>query len=408
MQLKTDSNSKAKLKIGVLYGGRSGEHDVSLCSAASVVSALDKNKYEVTAIGIDRDGRWYVQEQPEIVVDKDFGKVLSLKKYGRWLINHFEQENRLHLYNVENGSEEVVVDLIFPVLHGTYGEDGTLQGLLELAMVPYVGADVAGSAIGMDKDVAKRLLKEAGILVVPSLTVSKKHWQNNRQAVILSALAKLGLPLFVKPLCTGSSVGVKKVKEKETLGAAVDFAFQFDTRILIEKGIDCREIECAVLGNENPEASVLGEIIPSHEFYSYEAKYIDPQGAKMNIPAVIDAKLAAAIRKSAVAGYTTLNCSSMARVDFFLDKNTSEFYLNEINTLPGFTSISMYPKLWEATGLQYSDLLDRLIALALERHQQKMAIKTENVWKQMQPTDHVINNPLAALLKKQLIDQFDK
>jgi D-alanine-D-alanine ligase len=377
MQRKTDAASKTKLKIGVLYGGRSGEHDVSLCSAASVVSMLDKNKYEVTAIGIDRDGRWYVQEQPEIVMDKDFGKVLSLKKSGRWLVNHFEQRNKLHIYDVENGSEEVVVDLIFPVLHGTYGEDGTLQGLLELARVPYVGADVAGSAIGMDKDVAKRLLKEAGIPVVPSITVENRHWQDNRQTVLQSALARLGLPLFVKPLCTGSSVGVKKVKEKGELTAAVDYAFQFDTRIMIERGIDCREVECAVLGNENPEASVLGEIIPSHEFYSYEAKYIDPQGAKMNIPARIEATLADRIRRSAVTGYTALNCSSMARVDFFLDKTTNKFYLNEINTLPGFTSISMYPKLWEATGLSYSNLLDKLIALALERHHRKLEIKTD-------------------------------
>jgi D-alanine-D-alanine ligase len=377
MQSKTDTNQTAKIKIGVLYGGKSGEHDVSLCSAASVVSALDKNKYEVIAIGIDRAGRWYVQDQPEIVTDRDFGKILSLKRRGRWLVNHFEQGNKLHIYNIENNNEEVVVDLIFPVLHGTFGEDGTLQGLLELAMVPYIGADVAGSAIGMDKDVAKRLLKEAGIPVVPSITISKKEWHDQPEPITRRALEKLGLPLFVKPLCTGSSVGIKKVKEQEALAGAIDFALQFDMRIMIEKAVDCREIECAVLGNDEPEASILGEIIPNHEFYSYEAKYIDPQGAKMNIPAQIEDGLADAIRKHAVAGYKALNCSGMARVDFFLDKKTNAFYLNEINTIPGFTSVSMYPKLWEATGLTYASLLDKLISLALERHQRKLEIKTD-------------------------------
>jgi D-alanine-D-alanine ligase len=371
------SRPKSKLKIGVLYGGRSGEHHVSLCSAASVVAALDKSKYDVIAIGIDRDGRWYVQDQPEIVADKAFGKILSLKKRGLWLVNHFEQQNKLHLYNLEASGEKVIVDLIFPVLHGTYGEDGTLQGLLELAMVPYVGVDVAGSAIGMDKDVAKRLLKEAGIPVVPWITVSRQEWREQPEKILRKAQKELRLPLFVKPLCTGSSVGIKKVKEKKELASAIDYAFQFDTRIMVETGIDCREIECAVLGNERPQASVLGEILPQHEFYSYEAKYLDPQGAKMNIPAKIPARLAAALRQCAVAGFKALNCNSMARVDFFQDKKTSQFYLNEINTLPGFTSISMYPKLWEATGLPYDKLLDQLVDLALQRHQEKSAIKTD-------------------------------
>jgi D-alanine-D-alanine ligase len=320
-----------------------------------------------------------VQEKPEIVTHKDFGKILSLKKKGKWLVNHFEQKNKLHLYNIKNKNEEVILDIVFPVLHGTFGEDGTLQGLLELAMVPYVGADVIGSAVGMDKDVAKRLLKDAGISVVPSITVSKGQWRNNAQDIIQNAQDKLGPPLFVKPVCAGSSVGIKKVKEKESFAEAMNFAFQFDTRVMIEKAIDCREIECAVLGNDNPAASILGEIIPHHEFYSYEAKYIDPNGAALKIPAQIDVSIAGAIRKTATKGYIALGCSSMARVDFFLDKKTNEFYLNEINTIPGFTSISMYPKLWEATGLKYSDLLDKLIQLALERHQKKMEIKTESI-----------------------------
>jgi D-alanine-D-alanine ligase len=369
----------SRMKIGVLYGGRSGEHDVSLCSAASVISALDSSKYEIIAIGIDRDGKWYVQDKPEIISHQDFGNVLSLKKRGKWLVNHFEESNKLHLYNMEVSGDEVVVDFVFPVLHGTFGEDGTLQGLLELAMVPYAGADVIGSAVGIDKDVAKRLLREANIPVVPSLTINKQQWQDEQKSIVQSAIDRLGLPLFVKPVCTGSSVGVRKVKEQVSFPEAVDFAFQFDTRVIIEKAIDCREIECSVLGNENPEASVLGEIISSHEFYSYEAKYIDPHGAIPKIPAQIEASLANLIRETAVRGYMALACSSMARVDFFLDKKTSEFYLNEINTLPGFTSISMYPKLWEATGLKYSALIDKLIALAQDRHRKKLAIKTECV-----------------------------
>lgn len=367
----------SRMKIGVLYGGRSGEHDVSLCSAAAAVSALDSSKYEIIAIGIDRDGKWYVQDKPEIVPHKDFGKVLSLKRRGTWLVNHFEQDNRLTLYNMEMSGEKVTIDLVFPVLHGTFGEDGTLQGLLELAMVPYVGADVIGSAVGMDKDVAKRLLHEAGIPVVPSLTVNREQWRNNQQSITESAVGKLGLPLFVKPVCTGSSVGVKKVNKEAMFSQAMDFALQFDTRAIIEKAIDCREIECAVLGNENPAASILGEIISRHEFYSYEAKYIDPEGAIPKIPAQIEPSLADLIREKAVEGYLALGCSSMARVDFFLDKKTNEFYINEINTLPGFTSISMYPKLWEATGLKYSNLLDRLIELALDRHRKKLAVKTQ-------------------------------
>jgi D-alanine-D-alanine ligase len=379
MQRKTSSQQASKMNIGVLYGGRSGEHDVSLCSAASVFSALDRNKYEITAIGIDRDGRWYVQDNPKIILDKNFGKTLSLKKSGKWLVNHFEQKNKLHLYDLKNKNKEVIIDVVFPVLHGTFGEDGTLQGLLELAMVPYVGADVTGSAVGMDKDIAKRLLNQAGIPVVPSVTVNKQRWQDDSKFIMKNVLDKLGLPLFVKPVCTGSSVGVKKVKKKGSLSEAMDFAFQFDTRVMIEKAVDCREIECAVLGNEKPVASILGEIVPRHEFYSYEAKYLDPNGAALKIPAEIDKSLATKIRKTAVEGYMALGCSSMARVDFFLDKKTNKFYLNEINTLPGFTSISMYPKLWEATGLKYSNLLDKLIALALERHRKKLEIKTEGI-----------------------------
>ncbi len=377
MRQAKKGNRSSRLKIGILYGGRSGEHDVSLCSAASVVGALDPKKYQIVAVGIDRDGRWHVQDSPRFVSSKAFGRILSLQRNGLWVVNQFEEQNRLCLRDLKGGKKPVTVDVVFPVLHGTYGEDGTLQGLLELARVPYVGVDVAGAAVGMDKDLSKRLLAQAGIPVVPWMTVGHTTWIARPERIMQNALKQLGLPVFVKPLCTGSSVGVVKVTQKSELPQALDYAFQFDTRIMIEQGIDCREIECAVLGNDEPVASVLGEILPRHDFYSYEAKYLDPEGAEMNIPAKLPARLAGAIRACAVAGYSALNCNAMARVDFFLEKATNRFYLNEINTLPGFTSVSMYPKLWEATGLPYSQLLDRLIELALERHRRKLAVRTD-------------------------------
>ncbi|TAL39202.1 MAG: D-alanine--D-alanine ligase [Spirochaetes bacterium] len=362
--------------IAVLYGGRSGEHEVSLCSAASVVSFLDKQKYSIIAVGIDKRGVWHVQEEPSIVDDPEFGRKLAMARTGPWLVNHYERENKLVMLNPASG-KSVSADVVFPVLHGTYGEDGTLQGLLELAMVPYVGADVLGSSVGMDKDVAKRLLESARVPVVPWITVHKSDWIAARASITEQAQSELGLPMFIKPACTGSSVGISKVKSRDALDDAMTKAFKFDTRVLIEKAVQCREIECAVLGNERPQASVLGEIVPRHEFYSYEAKYIDPNGAELRIPADISPRLAETIRDTACRGYSALGCGGMARVDFFLEKNTGEFFLNEINTLPGFTSISMYPKLWEASGLSYADLLDRLVDLALERHRARLAVQTD-------------------------------
>lgn len=365
-----------KLKIGVLFGGRSGEHDVSLCSAASVVSELDRDKYEVVAIGIDRDGRWYVQDRPVIVEDRDFGRILQLEKNGNWYLNHFEYNNKLVLHNADDG-RTVSVDLVFPAVHGTYCEDGTLQGLLELAMVPYVGADSIGSSIGIDKDVAKRLLRDGGIPVVPWETISLEEWNRDRPGILQKIENTFPMPVFVKPARTGSSVGVKKVKNSRELPGAMDFAFQYDGKILVEKGVNAREIECSVLGNGDPKASVLGEVKTRHEFYSYESKYIDPEGAELVIPASLEAAAAEKIRAAAVSGYRVLCCGGMARVDFFLDKDTGNFYLNEINTLPGFTSISMYPKLWAHTGVEYRELIDTLIELALERHSARMKVRTE-------------------------------
>ncbi|MCP4137659.1 MAG: D-alanine--D-alanine ligase [bacterium] len=362
--------------VGVLFGGRSGEHDVSLCSAASVVSALDRNKYTVAAIGIDRDGKWYLQDEPVIVDDKDFGRKMHFEKKGEWRINHFEQENKLVITDIESG-KSAAIDIVFPVIHGTYCEDGTLQGLLELAMVPFVGADTAGSAIGMNKDVAKRLLRDGNIPVVDWKTVTKRAWDRNREEITKELVNQLGFPMFAKPANAGSSVGVKKIHNNEDMAESIEFAFRYDNIILVEKAVNAREIECAVLGNEEPKSSIPGEIMPTHEFYSYEAKYIDPEGARLSIPAEIDENLAERISELAVNAYKTLNCTGMARVDFFLEKESDTFYLNEINTIPGFTSISMYPKLWDYSGVGYSELLDRLIELALELHSDRMRIKTE-------------------------------
>ncbi|MFW5771343.1 MAG: D-alanine--D-alanine ligase family protein [Spirochaetota bacterium] len=363
------------ITVGILYGGRSGEHDVSCCSAASVVSHLDMSRYNVVAVGIDVDGKWYVQDKPAIVDDKDFGKKLKIEKTGHWLVNHYEEENRLTFYRQGSG-EKVSVDVVFPVLHGSFGEDGTLQGLLELAMVPYVGAGVLGSSVGMDKDVAKRLLRDEGIPVVPWITVYKTEWKNESERIVENIISTFGFPVFAKPANAGSSVGVARIADAASLGDGITNAFKFDVKVIIEPGIQCREIECAVLGNRNPEASITGEVVPVHEFYSYEAKYIDAEGAELKIPAEVDKELEEEIRAAAIRGYQVLQCSGLARVDFFIDKKNNAFYLNEINTLPGFTSISMYPKLLDNMGIPYPELLDRLLQLAFERFNERKEIFT--------------------------------
>lgn len=364
------------ITIGVLYGGRSGEHDVSRCSAASVVKHLDKSKFRVTAIGIDHDGRWHVQESPLIIEDESFGSVLALEKTGDWLVNHFQKSGKLNLFETETG-KTVSVDVVFPVVHGTFCEDGTLQGLLELAMVPYVGADVTGSAIGMDKDVAKRLLRDAGISVVPWKKYSSTEWFNNSKTIVEEISGEIGFPCFVKPCSAGSSVGISKVKNSESLSIAMDEAFLWDNYVLVEKGIKAREIEFSVLGNDEPEVSIPGEIRPNHEFYSYEAKYIDSEGADLIIPAEISSELSIEISRAALKGYKALNCCGMARIDFFVEEGSSSFYLNEINTIPGFTSISMYPRLWGESGVTYPELLERLVELAVERRERKNKLRTD-------------------------------
>ena len=365
-----------KKTVGVLYGGKSGEHEVSRCSAASVFSSIDRARFDVVAIGVDRDGRWYPQEPASFTEDPAFGRVLELKKQGTWLVSHFASGDRLVMHETGSG-RTVAVDVVFPIIHGTNGEDGTLQGLLELASVPYVGPGVLGSSAGMDKDCTKRLLLEQGIPVVPWITVSRLEWKTGTDAILAKIDAEIGYPFFVKPANAGSSVGIHKVKDRASAAEKIADSLRYDTKVLIEKSVSCREIECAVLGNELPRASVLGEIIPSHEFYSYEAKYIDAEGAKLAIPAPLDSEYAGKIRADAVKAFKALYLEGLSRIDFFVEKDTGRYYLNEVNTLPGFTSISMYPKLWEQSGLPYGALLSELLELAFARHAERKNIETK-------------------------------
>jgi D-alanine-D-alanine ligase len=355
-----------KIRVGILFGGRSGEHDVSLQSAASVIQALDPAKYEIVPIGITREGHWRigsgaVQPLPQVLesgdpvtpsVDPTGPKLLPLAR------------------SVPAPNSRPEVDVVFPVLHGTFGEDGTMQGLLELADVPYVGAGVVASAVGMDKDVMKRLFRDANLPVVPWELVLRADWENAPLQVRKRIEGKLPYPLFVKPVNLGSSVGITKVHNRRELPAAMSLAAQYDRKILVEKGIDAREIECSVLGNDHPQASVPGEIVPVNEFYDYESKYIK-EGSALVIPAQITARQAKRVREVAIRAFQAIDGAGMGRVDFLLDRKTGKVYLNEINTIPGFTSISMYPKLWEASGIPYPQLLDRLIDLALERYREK-------------------------------------
>ncbi len=355
-----------KIRVGILFGGRSGEHDVSLTSAASVMKALDPARYEVVPIGITREGHWRIGSAalhllPE-VLEKGDPVTPSVDPSAPQLI-----PLRAVSQTSDSGQQ---LDVVFPVLHGTFGEDGTVQGLLELAGVPYVGAGVLGSAVGMDKDVMKRLFRDADLPVVPWEVLLRSDWENDPKAARKRIERRLRYPLFVKPANLGSSVGISKVATGARLPAAIDLAAQFDRKVIVEKGVDAREIECSVLGNDQPEASVPGEIVPVNEFYDYQAKYIK-EGSELIIPARLSARQARGVQALAVVAFRAVDCSGMGRVDFLLDRKTGKIFVNEINTIPGFTPISMYPKLWEASGLPYPKLLDRLIELALERHQQK-------------------------------------
>src|SRR5450755_2244104 len=356
-----------RLRIGVLFGGRSGEHEVSLASAASVIRGLDPQKYEAVPIGITKEGHWLVGAGAQKMLPE------VLKAGQRVVMSADPTETALiALDGSTSGGKKL--DVIFPVTHGTFGEDGTMQGLLELAGLPFVGAGVLGSAIGMDKDVAKKLMQVAGIPVVPWIAVQRADWERNPKEIRRAVEKKFKYPVFVKPATLGSSVGMTKVHSRAELGPALDLAAEFAVKILVERAVSAREIEVSVLGNHDPQASIPGEIVPHREFYDYAAKYLE-EGTQLLIPAELKPAQVKKFQSMAIAAFRALELSGMARVDFFLEKTGTKIYLNEVNTIPGFTSISMYPKLWEASGIPFRDLIDRLINLALEQHAEKARTK---------------------------------
>jgi len=355
-----------KTSVALLYGGRSGEHEVSQRSAASVYKHIDKEKYYIHLIGISRQGVWYLQNAPGTVVD-----ILEIEEDTQQIISVVPGKG------LSFNKGPIAVDVVLPILHGTFGEDGTIQGLLEIADLPYVGADVGGSYLSMDKDIAKIIWQHHELPVVPFYCVKKSStreedfsWQDLTEKM----KTEFSLPLFVKPSQCGSSVGVSRVEKEEDFRNAVEEALKFDNKVLIEPAVNAREVECSVVGNEFPQAYPPGELRPSHEFYDYDAKYIDPDGAALIIPAEISEDQSLMVRQVAEKAYSVLGCSGMARVDFFMDKSTGEIYLNEINTIPGFTSISMFPLMCEAGGLAYSELLDRLISLALSKFSERRSL----------------------------------
>src|SRR5436309_35796 len=389
-----------KVRVGILFGGRSGEHEISLLSAASVFKAIDQDKYEVVPIGITKEGKWLTAWDAERLLQGKAGE----GAHPTQALRAGDPEATPSAAVLHNGEAVVVppephksgtvltpfqsdaptrrasdrainVDIIFPVLHGTFGEDGTIQGLLELADIPYVGAGVLGSAAGMDKDIMKSLFRAAGLPIVKHVTVLRGDWESQSKKIQKLVESKLKYPVFVKPANLGSSVGISKARNTKELGPAITEAARFDRKIVIEEGVGskknkAREIECSVLGNDNPAASVPGEIVPSTEFYDYAAKYLD-EGSQLIIPAKLTKAESKRIQELAIAAFRAVDCSGLSRVDFLMDPKSRKIYLNEINTMPGFTSISMYPKLWAASGVGYSELIDRLIQLGLDRHAEK-------------------------------------
>jgi D-alanine-D-alanine ligase len=402
-KLEPGTLTMKKLRVGILFGGRSGEHEVSLLSAASVFNAIDKNKFEVVPIGITKEGHWVTAADAERLLRGEFphGQERQLRAgdpdatagaavlargeavvvppepqpHGGSL-TAFQTDDSSHALARRAADRAINVDIVFPVLHGTFGEDGTIQGLLELADTAYVGAGVLGSAAGMDKDVMKSLFRATGLPIVKHVTVLRGDWEAEPKKVEKQVERALKYPVFVKPANLGSSVGISKARNRAELGPAMDEAAKFDRKIVIEQGVGgkkhkAREIECSVLGNDKPEASVPGEIVPSKEFYDYDAKYLD-EGSQLIIPAKLTKAETKKVRELAVRAFQAVDCSGLARVDFLMEAGKSrKIFVNEINTMPGFTAISMYPKLWGATGLSYPDLIERLIQLGLERHEEK-------------------------------------
>jgi len=368
---------KKRIRIGLVFGGRSGEHEVSLASAESVMANLDCDKYEVVPIGITKEGSWLLGTEPGtlLAAEQSASHDARLEQTTVTLTGDPRLRRLISVENGEDLGSRGVLDVIFPVLHGTYGEDGSLQGLLEMANMPYVGCGVLGSALGMDKEKMKLVFMAVGLPVADYLVYRRNEWERSPESILDAVEQGLCYPCFVKPVNLGSSVGVNKAHDRIELEHAINVAAEYDRKIIIERSINCRAVECGVLGNDEPIASVVGEIISSNEFYDYRAKYIDGKSQAI-IPADIPQATAEEVRRQAVQAFLALDLSGLARVDFFIEKETGQVYINEVNTLPGFTTISMYPKLWEASGLPYAQLMDRLIELAIERHADRQRNRT--------------------------------
>ena len=379
----------SKTNVGILFGGRSGEHEVSLASARSIMENIDRQRYEVVPVGITKAGEWIVGGDPMEAltsgVPSASGPAALLADPSRRGVWHIQcastdvpesaGERQIERRQALSAVKSAQLDVVFPVLHGTYGEDGTVQGLLELAGVPYVGCGVMASAAAMDKAIAKAVFEAHQIPLLPYVVVKRKDWRRDPSGTMTRIQDKLHCPIFVKPANMGSSVGVSKVHHLGELTAALDLAARYDRKLVVEQGIEAREIEVSVLGNDDPRASVPGEVVPCREFYDYRAKYIE-EDSELLIPAPIDANTTERVREMALRAFQALDCAGMARVDFLLDKITGEMWINELNTIPGFTQISMYPKLWEASGLSYPELIERLLSLAMERFADKSRSET--------------------------------
>ena len=368
---------KKKVVVGLVFGGRSGEHEVSLMSARGVMSAIDTDKYKVTPIGITKEGQWLASGDPLQALTSgemaETNPVALLAEPGRSYLMRLEEANGIQAQGQAGdvtATPANQIDVVFPILHGPYGEDGTIQGLLELAGIAYVGAGVGASAVGMDKVLFKDVMRAHGLPVVPYLVLKRKAWEQQADKAIARIEAEIGYDCFVKPASLGSSVGISKAHNRAELRAALDTAALYDRKLLVEEAVDAREIEISVLGNDEPIASVPGEILPCNEFYDYAAKYLDGE-SELLIPAPIPPEATEMARRLALKAYEAIDCAGMARADLLLDRHTGCWYVNEVNTIPGFTPISMYSRLWEASGISYTELIGRLIDLALERHADK-------------------------------------
>jgi D-alanine-D-alanine ligase len=367
--------AEKKKRIGLIFGGRSGEHEVSLASAKAVQAHLDQEKYEVVPIAITQAGSWLLGIEPHQLIAAEQQIDVGAEITAVTLTGDPTVRRLIPVQSGPDLGSQGTLDVIFPVLHGTYGEDGSLQGLLDMANVPYVGCGVLGAALGMDKEKMKVLFQSVELPIVDYLALRRNEWERSPESMLDKVEQRLGYPVFVKPANLGSSVGISKAHNRRELEHAIQVAAEFDRKIVVEHSINCRELECAVLGNDEPLASVVGEVVASNEFYDYNAKYIDGK-SRIIIPADIPQKTAEEIRRQAVVAFSTLDLNGLARVDFFQEKETGQVYINEVNTMPGFTEISMYPQLWEASGLSYAQLLDRLIELAIARHEDRQRNRT--------------------------------